>query len=221
MPKANELVAQVLGQDENLYQEYRAHDIPHLWGPSNPGVDQQVVRHDRQAAHDGDRLVIYYTGHGGRGSTLALWNENDMSAKEFAGLLDKLPAKVSVVMVMVQCFSGGYADMIYEGGDPAKGLSERDRCGFFATVSDRVAAGCTSDVDEENYREYSTYFWAALYGQTRDRSARPPAGLRRRWKSVAGGSARLRPNHQRHDRHLGQDLRRPAPQVQQDQARVR
>jgi hypothetical protein len=42
-------------------------------------------------------------------------------------------------------------------------------------VSDRVAAGCTSDVDEENYREYSTYFWAALYGQTRTgQPIRPP-----------------------------------------------
>src|SRR5262245_60003767 len=27
MPRANELVAQVLGQDDNLYEEYRPHDI--------------------------------------------------------------------------------------------------------------------------------------------------------------------------------------------------
>ena len=52
------------------------------------------------------------------------------------------------------CFSGGFADVIYEGCDPGKGLAKANRCGFFATVSDRVAAGCTSDVDEENYREY-------------------------------------------------------------------
>jgi hypothetical protein len=30
-----------------------------------------------------------------------------------------------------------------------------------------MAAGCTPDIDEENYREYSTYFWAALYGKAR------------------------------------------------------
>src|SRR5262249_21160073 len=28
-------------------------------------------------------------------------------------------------------------------------------------------AGCTSDISEEDYKEYSTYFWAALYGKTR------------------------------------------------------
>src|SRR4029079_4665947 len=42
-----------------------------------------------------------------------------------------------------------------------------NRCGFFATVHDRVAAGCTPDVDETTYVEYSTYFWEALAGHTR------------------------------------------------------
>ena len=54
--------------------------------------------------------------------------------KEFAGYLEKLPPGVQVVLVMVQCYGGGFADVIYTGGDAGKGLSPRNRCGFFATV---------------------------------------------------------------------------------------
>ena len=50
-------------------------------------------------------------------------------------------------------------------------MSSRIRCGFFATVHDRAAAGCTPEVDEANYVEYSTYFWEALSGI--DRSGIP------------------------------------------------
>ena len=46
-------------------------------------------------------------------------------------------------------------------------MSGANRCGFFATVHDRKAAGCTADIDEANYQEYSTYFFAALRGKTR------------------------------------------------------
>ena len=57
-----------------------------------------------------------------------IWGENDMPVKEFNGLLEKVPADVPVVLVMVQCFSGGFADLIYKDADPNKGLSPRNRC---------------------------------------------------------------------------------------------
>ena len=122
-----------------------------------------------------DRLIIYYTGHGGpKGEhpTTGRGRHGHLERKRHAGQrvhrpLDKLPVKVRVVMVMVQCFSGGFADSIYNDCDAAKDLSSRNRCGFFATIPDRVAAGCTPDMDEEDYKEYSTYFWAALSGHTR------------------------------------------------------
>jgi hypothetical protein len=68
---------------------------------------------------------------------------------------------------MVQCYTGGFAHLIYDKADPANGLAKQNRCGFFATVHDREAAGCMPDVDETTYVEYSTYFWEALAGHTR------------------------------------------------------
>jgi hypothetical protein len=68
---------------------------------------------------------------------------------------------------MVQCYSGGFANVIFKDGDPKKGLADHRRAGFFSTVHNRVAAGCTADIREANYKEYSTNFWEALCGKTR------------------------------------------------------
>jgi hypothetical protein len=179
-PRVNELLAEIFRQERGLDEQYRAHDIPHLWGASGRQSLGRWFDTVGSKLHDGDRLFIYYTGHGSRGkgghnTALAMWREADMPVSEFVKLLDRLPPKVSVVLVMVQCFGGGFADVIFNEADPSKGLSPRNRCGFFATSPDRVAAGCTPDVDEENYREYSTYFWAALYGRTRTGAVVPPS----------------------------------------------
>lgn len=178
-PRVNELLGEIFRQERGLDEQYRAHDIPHLWGASGRQSLNRWFDTIGASLHDDDRLFIYYTGHGSRGkgghnTGLAMWREPDMPVTEFVKLLDRLPPKVSVVLVMVQCFGGGFADVIFNDADPFKGLSSRSRCGFFATTPDRVAAGCTPDVDEDNYREYSTYFWAALYGRTRAGEAVPP-----------------------------------------------
>jgi hypothetical protein len=56
---------------------------------------------------------------------------------------------------------------MYRGADPEQGVSPQPRVGFFATVHDRPAAGCTPDINEANYAEYSSYFFAALTGTDR------------------------------------------------------
>jgi hypothetical protein len=121
---------------------------------------------------DGDRLVIYFTGHGGpgnppRNTTFSLWNERAMTVWDFTALLDRLSPKVSVVLIMVQCHAGGFADVIFNNGRFGSRLSSARRCGFFATTPDRNAAGCTPDGVEEDYKDYTTYFFAALGGKTR------------------------------------------------------
>jgi hypothetical protein len=68
---------------------------------------------------------------------------------------------------MVQCFAGGFAHTIFQQADADLGLASHARCGFFAQVHDRGAAGCTPDANEADYEEYSSYFWGALGGKTR------------------------------------------------------
>jgi hypothetical protein len=172
VPEANRLLAQLCNQEEGLADQYRTHQVPGIRGPST----RDQIEHWFDAARDelkaGDRLLIYFTGHGGKGSDvqsnhMVLWNGDKLTVQELAGQLDKLDPRVQVTLVMVQCYSGGFANLIFHEANAEKGATPARRCGFFATTHDRVAAGCTSDIDEENYQEYSSYFWAALAGHKR------------------------------------------------------
>lgn len=175
VPKANRLMAEFFGSRDSLGLSYRDHRIPNVRGSTRPENIRKWFGEIGSTMQSGDRLLLFVTAHGNRSSdreepyetTIATWNNSAIKMSEFVGLLDDLPAGVEVVTVMVQCHAGGFSRLIFNEGDPAKGLSDQRRCGFFATVHDRPAAGCTAEVDESSYVEYSTYFWAALSGRTR------------------------------------------------------
>ena len=75
---------------------------------------------------------------------------------------------------MVQCHSSDFANVMFRNGDPIQGISDLRVCGFFASISARPAAGCTPAVNEAYYKDFSSYFLAALTG--RDRVGRPVEG---------------------------------------------
>ncbi len=172
-PKVNQLLAAVFDQYDGLYDSYRSNGLEGLEGPCTvEGVDRCISQAAGGLRH-GDRLFIYFTGHGGRAENgdqntrMHLWDHQHLKGRDLAARLDKVPAQSPVVLVMVQCYSGGFANLIFKGGDPKQELDEHPRAGFFATVHDRTAAGCTPDINEANYREYSGYFWAAVSGTSR------------------------------------------------------
>lgn len=131
-----------------------------------------------------DPLFLYCTGHGspnerdGENNQFDLWegaNPNEaISVRELAQQIARLPAAVPVTIVMVQCFSGAFGNLIFEGGDPHGAPVGRDLAGFFAAVNNRPAAGCTSAVNEAEYKDFTSYFFAALTG--RDRMGRRVTG---------------------------------------------
>jgi hypothetical protein len=174
VPRARRLLAQLADEEDDLGYRYRSHEIPGVRGPATRAALDRWFAEVGATLAAGDRLILYATGHGEdgdehRNNVLNLWNGDAVTVRELAALLDGLPAGVDVVVVMVQCYSGGFADLMFAGGRPDNGPAAGTgvRCGFFATVPDRTAAGCTADVYEENYRDYSTSFWAALGGTTR------------------------------------------------------
>jgi hypothetical protein len=175
VPKANRLMAEFFGSETDLGLHYRNHEVPGVRGASTRVNIEKWFREDGQALQSGDRLILYVTAHGERSddranpyeTSIMLWNDEKLTVTDLAGLLDTLPEGVNVVAVMVQCYTGGFARIVYDKADPERGISKQNRCGFFATVHDRAAAGCTPDVDESTYVEYSTYFWEALAGRTR------------------------------------------------------
>jgi hypothetical protein len=104
---------------------------------------------------------------------LYLWGNRQLSVQQLSQILDRLPAETRLITMMSQCYSGSFANMIYKGGDPKQGIALQTRCGFFATIKTETSVGCTPEVNEADYRDYSSSFYAGLSG--RDRTGQPAA----------------------------------------------
>jgi hypothetical protein len=184
LPPARRLLAELLGDADSVDLVYRNHDIKGLNGPAELKVVIQRFESLANEVKSGDRVIVYTTGHGGRpkrpergrrraganayNTVLYFWNTETISASEFADWLDRFPKDVQVVLIMVQCYAGGFSHTIFNHADAKQGLSPYERCGFFAQLHDRAAAGCTPDADEADFEEYSGCFWGALAGKSRD-----------------------------------------------------
>jgi hypothetical protein len=158
--------------DEAQQEQFKVPEIPHLLGASTLENFQswleQTVRSD-----DTRPVFFYFTGHGSHNrsnennNAMILWGEQGFSVQNFSQLLDDLPTTTPIVTMMSQCYSGSFANFIYEGGDPDRAVALQTRCGFFATIKSRPSVGCTPEVNEADYRDYSSSFFAGLSGKSR------------------------------------------------------
>ena len=171
--KFQEKLIYCLGSIKRINDHYRPHRIASQ-GPLKKIEIEKFFREKSSEIKKGERLLVYYTGHGGKGDKkdtqntgLYLWHDGVYRMKDFTTRLQTIPAEVPVVCVMVQCYSGGFQNIIFKEGDPKKGLASNNICGFYATVYNRIAAGCTPEINEEDYQEYSSWFWSALSGKNR------------------------------------------------------
>lgn len=119
-------------------------------------------------------VLVYVAGHGTRNekdeenNAYELWNGEALSVRDLAAELARLPARTPVTLVMAQCYSGAFANVIFRRGDPKEEqLNDLDLAGFFSAAADREAAGCGSDVDASDFQDFSSYFFGALSGQDR------------------------------------------------------
>lgn len=156
--------------------EYRNHRVPNISGANNPSSIQSSLQSMIGRMTTGDRLLVYVTAHGaeakGRNpynTSISCWDNQKISAREFESWLDEVPADVPVILVMAQCYCGGFAHTIFENADRQDGLARGIRVGFFAQQHNLAAAGCRPDI--ENDEEYSSFFWGAMVG--RSRTGRP------------------------------------------------
>lgn len=157
--------------DKNGMQLFKIPEIPNIKGASTLTNLRKVFQQLQNTKPDS--LFFYFTGHGIRNpkdinnNLMLLWNDELLSVQMFSSLLDKLPPKTSFVGMMSQCFSGSFANLIYEGGNPKRPVTQRPRCGFFATVKTLPSVGCSPEINEADYEDYSTSFFAGLSGRSR------------------------------------------------------
>ena len=133
-----------------------------------------------RAARQPAPLLLYFAGHGTQdeknesNTHYDLWGTDGLTVHALADELARLPRQGPVVLVMAQCFSGAFADVMFRGGDPEGAFAGQEVVGFFSTEKDREAAGCSNATERTDYQDFSSYFFGALCG--RDRFGEAVAG---------------------------------------------
>jgi hypothetical protein len=153
-------------------EKFKAPEIPGILGSATWKNVQDTIAKTKQSSTK-QPLFFYFTGHGSlneadeNNNAMILWNEREVNVKQFTRVLDQLPETKPFVTVMVQCYAGAFANMIYQKGDPKQPIALQTRCGFFATIKQQPSVGCTPEVDESDYQDYSSSFFAGLSGVNR------------------------------------------------------
>jgi len=154
---------------DNGIEKFKPPAIPNLNGAST----YRNLKRSLLADQTPKPLFFYFTGHGTQNredldnNFLLLWEEQSLSVKQLAQILDQLPDQKPIVTVMAQCYAGSFANYIYKGGDPSQPIAMQSRCGFFATIKTLPSVGCTPEVNEADYKDYSSSFYAGLTGRSR------------------------------------------------------
>ncbi len=152
----------------------RNHRVPGVIGGTARGQLEPALERDLRALHAGDRLLLVFNGHGTpakRGfeqHRLWLWKDTWFEVRDLERLLSLVPDGVPARFVLTQCYAGGFARLVHPRADNTLELTKGERCGFMASADDQPAEGCSASVDVGQYRDYSTYFFAALSGRARD-----------------------------------------------------
>lgn len=178
---------------------FRAPRLPRLDGAVSAGGVQREIASLGRSLGAGETALLYFTGHGSPGSDPSLasriaasvtarsgteegeddfentlywmWGGRTLSVRALAPLLKAVPTRNPLVLVMVQCHAGGFANLMFQGGDPEQPLEARDLCGFFASTAQRMSSGCTASMDEAGSEDFTTHFFAALSGRGRGQRA--------------------------------------------------
>ena len=168
-------LARVHGEQTQALSVFRRNTVPGNLAASTAARVADTLGRTIGSLRPGDSLFFFYNGHGSLESyrdtsrnALRLWGGPRLNVREFGAALDKAPAGTTVRYVLPQCFSGGFTRSLSR--DPARPRAAEvapGRCGFFSVADHVIAEGCTPGVDVGEYRDYSSFFFAALAGRTR------------------------------------------------------
>ena len=167
-------IARVFGkQFRNGFFYYNSH-IGAEVAPADAKTVTETLQRVFKNAAPMDDITLIYQGHGGLSvhdtnrNYLQLWGETRISALELEKLMSQADPKATIRFVLPQCYSGAFTRLIYHNLTPMNSLAEGTRCGFVAQREDKESEGCTDSIDTGDYRDYSTYFFSALDGKTRN-----------------------------------------------------
>ncbi len=172
-PRDNEALTRVFSDMRYAWTRYHSNTVPDLSGGTDANdLLPAITGILSDSSPDDLPPLLVYNGHGGPSNkdaddvTLKLWNETRVTAEQLHTLLEK--DNTDLRFVLTQCYSGGFHRIAYQDSQQGLGLSEAQRCGFTAESSWRISEGCSASINTEDYRDYTTFFFAALDGTTRN-----------------------------------------------------
>lgn len=173
-----EVLARVFDGGDASRLLFKSNDVPELSGSMRKDEIVNSLSALLDGVESGQDILLIYNGHGGnddddvRLNTLKIWGDERLTVPEMDEILDHAPGDATVRFVFPQCYSGAFYHLIFE--DPySDKLSAQTRCGFFSESAYEQSEGCALSTNKDEYRDYSTYFFAPLNGETRSGGALP------------------------------------------------
>ena len=167
-------LARVFGEQMANDDHYYEQDVPGVIGSTTADHLEKRLAREFSRLKPGDRALIIYNGHGSINypsdtarNALRLWDNSHISVRTMYRIMNNINPAVPVRFVFTQCFAGGFGRLVHPGASDTLRLTKADRCGFFAVAQDKESEGCSPSVNIGDYRDYTTYFFAALHGRTR------------------------------------------------------
>ena len=157
-------------------RRYRNHNIEDIQGGTVADKLTQDLK-DLLASKPDEPSLIVFNGHGLQSKTsidkvtMELWNNTHINVTELHSIFSR--SKAPNRFLFTQCYSGGFHRLAYKNPEKGLALSDTTRCGFTAESAYRLAEGCSASVDTDDYRDYTTYFFAALDGYDRNGNMLP------------------------------------------------
>jgi hypothetical protein len=157
---------------------FKKNDVPDVSGSMRKNEITTSLSKTLEQTTENQDVLLIYNGHGDldesdvRQNSIKVWGDERLNVSDVDKILDSAPKDATIRFVFPQCFSGGFYSLIFN--DPmSKEISTQNRCGFFAESAYEESEGCSLSTNKDEYRDYSTYFFAPLNGSTRQQQPLP------------------------------------------------
>ena len=169
---AKEPILRVYGDGLAYAKKTKPNSLIDVKGTTEKNQLIESLKRDFASVQPGDNVLLVYNGHGDTdpkdrlNNSLKLWGDTSLNIAELDSVLDSITPQATVRFVLTQCFSGSFASLVYDN-PRSEQLAKQQRCGYLAESDRREAEGCDLGINQAEFRDYTTYFFAALSGKTR------------------------------------------------------
>ena len=160
-------LAHVFDNYDQDQRRYRNHTVPNVLGSTARATLEPVIK-DFFTTNKDESTLLVFTGLGSSPTSsadqvaLKLWDDTTLSVTQLGNLLGQHSKPLR--FIFSQCYSGGFHRLAFANTQHGNTLDASPRCGFTAESAYRNSESCSALPEDRKYRDYASYFFAALSG---------------------------------------------------------